>query len=176
MSTRAAACPTRSPRHLGLPTGIGRHVVFDDQSTAADLQGAVRAQLSALQSNKLAAQTVRVVAANAIPQLAVYGKGAREAFVRKVTSAVRSIAEAEPDVFAYQSATGSHEAMVRVLRTPEDNDPRGRTQAWQVNGRPRHTQRRQEQNPDQLDLLQELEVSDDVGGDNDDEIGQEAGA
>ncbi len=96
--------------------------------------------------------------------------------MKKVGQAVRAIADAEPDTFAYQSATGSHEALVRVLRTPEDNDPRGRTQAWQANGRPRHTQRRHEPDPNQMDLLRELEVTDDVGGDSDTEAEQEAGA
>lgn len=159
-----------------LPTGIGRHVVFDEQSTAGNLQQTVRAQLAALQSNKIAAETVRVIAAGAVPQLAVYGKGAREGFVRKAAAAARAIADAEPDTFAYQSATGHHEALVRVLRTPEGNDPRGRTQAWQANGRPRHTQRRREPDPNQMDLLRELDVTDDVGGDSDTETEQEADA
>lgn len=152
---------------LALPAGIGRHVTFDDQSSADDLRPAVRAQLSALQSRRTAAEEIRTVAARAVPQLAVYGKRAREQFLKKVAVAVRAICVDEPDNFAYQAATGSHEALVRVLRTPEENDPRGRTQAWQANGRPRHTQRRQEINQDQMDLLRELEAADDVGGDSD---------
>lgn len=168
----AAALP--SPVHL--PTGIGRHIPFDEQSTAADLRPVVRSQLSALQANRVQAESVRVVAGNALPQLALYGRGAREGFMKKVGTAIRAIALDEPDTFAYQPNTGNHEARVQVLRTPEDNDPRGRTQAWQANGRPRHTQRRQDANPDQLDLLQELEAADAVGGDIDTETEQEEGA
>lgn len=161
---------------LPLPTGIGRHIAFDDHSTADDLRPAVRAQLSALQSNRTGAAEVSVIAGLAVPQLAVHGRAVRQSLARKVGQAVRAICESEPDNFAFQSATATTAPLVWVLRTPEENDPRGRTQAWQANGRPRHTQRRHEPNPDQLDLLQELEAADDVGSGTEDETEREAGA
>lgn len=105
----------------------------------------------------------------------MYGPGARKTFMAKSTAALRSICGDEPDTFAFQGNTGTHEAQVRILRTPEDNDPRGRTQAWQANGRPRNTQRKaREKNPDQLDLLSALEMADDVSGDDDADTDREA--
>ncbi len=71
-SARLADALAAAP--YGLPTGIGRHVAFDEQSTVDDLREAVRAQLSVLQANRAPAGAVRDIAAGAVPQLAVYGK------------------------------------------------------------------------------------------------------
>jgi len=151
-----------------LPAGIASYVHFDDQSTADELRPALRAQLAALQSNKVTERTVRAIVEQALPRLAVYGPQARKTLMAKGNTALRSICGGEPDTFVYQGNTGTHEALVRVLKTPEDNDPRGRTQAWQASGRPRNTVRKaQEINPDQIDLLSLLELPEDVGGDDD---------
>lgn len=164
-----------APTPIRLPTGVASYVDFDEASTADELRLPLRSQLSALQANKVVVRTVRAIVEGALPRLAVYGPGARKALMTKGTAALRSICGDEPDTFAFQGHTGTHEAQVHILRTPEHNDPRGRTQAWQANGRPRNTQRRaRESNPDQLDLLLELEMADDVSGDDDTDTDREA--
>lgn len=153
-----------------LPAGIPEHVRFDDHTPVDDLRGTVRAQLATLQSRKIPQLSIPALAEQAIPGLAIYGKGARMRLIRKVGEAVQSIVVEESDAFAYQRRTGTHDPIVRVLKTPEDNDPRGRTQAWQASGRPRQgARRRGAPSPDQLDLLQELDSADSVGGEDNDE-------
>lgn len=164
-----------APTPILLPTGVGRYVDFDDASTADELRIPIRAQLAALQANKVTERTFRAVVEGALPRLAVYGPGARKVLMKTGTAALRAICADEPDAFALQGNTGTHEALVRILRTPEDNDPRGRTQAWQANGRPRNAARKaRETNPDQLDLLSALELADDVSGDDDADGDREA--
>jgi hypothetical protein len=150
---------------LVLPAGIPRHIPLDDQSSVSELRGAVRAELAVLQSHSKTEQTIRAITERVVPHWPIYGRAARERFVGKVTTAVREIVQDEPDTFAYQPDSGSTHALVRVLRTPEDNDPRGRAQAWQATGRRRHPAPRLDPNPDQLDLLNELDTAEDLADD-----------
>lgn len=159
-----------------LPGGIPAYVPFDDHSRPDDVRRAVRAQLATLQSRKITEQSIKTLTEQTIPRLSIYGKGLRAALTRMVRAAVQQIAHEEPDVFEYRRNTERHDELVRVLRTPEDNDPRGRTQAWQANGRPRSTPRRRTApSPDQLDLLGELGSADSVSGAEDDDLDREVG-
>ena len=150
-----------------LPAGVARYLHLDEQSADDELRSLARAQLATLQSRKLPGLSLPSLTEAAIPHFSLYGQAARGEMVRQFSRVVHAIAREESDTFLFQpqSATSS-EARVQVLRTPEDNDPRGRTQAWQANGRERHTSKKPT-DPDQMDLLRELEVTDDVDEDTD---------
>jgi hypothetical protein len=155
------------PGATPMPAGIPRVVPCDHDSPVSVVRTQVRAVLVAHLSRRTAQVAAEVVAAETLTLLPIYGQAARNRFSRTVGEALRLIAAAEPDAFEYHRATGNREALVRFLRTPEDHDPRGRTQAYQALARQRSTRRRPaEQDPAQLDLLQELESSDNVASDD----------
>lgn len=144
-----------------LPAGVARYLYLDEQSTEAELRPVARAQLATLQSRRLPGQSIPGLTEAAVPHFVLYGQAARGDLIRRFARVVQTIADEESDTFLFQPrSASSSEARVQVLRTPEDNDPRGRTQAWQANGRVRPTPRKTV-DPDQMDLLQELEVSED---------------
>jgi len=103
-----------------------------------------------------------VIAHETLASLAIYGQAARHRFQRKVDECLRLISLAHPETYEFNGRTGSREAQVRFLRTPEDNDPRGRTQGYQALRRTGHTRKgRSTADPNQLDLLAQLGGSDD---------------
>lgn len=160
-----------------LPAGLPRHIPFDQDSPVEIIRAAVRAVLVAHLSRRSPEASTAIIAEETAPFLAIYGKAAQGLFRRKVEQALRQIGQDEPTQFQYQPSTGTRDSTVRFLRTPEDNDPRGRAQAYQALARPAHTRRgpRFADHPDQLDLLTELEDAEDVSGDRDDEdLGEEA--
>src|SRR2546429_9191302 len=114
-------------------------------------------------SKRLTQITLVSLAERATPHFALYGRQAQQQIKRKVGEAVRRIAEAEPGNFAFLPTTGSREGLVKILRTPEDNDARGRTKGYQAIGRAtglRKGGRPSDTSPDQLDLLAELDATD----------------
>jgi hypothetical protein len=148
-----------------LPVGISRIVAYDQDSPLDVVRPAVDAVLVAHLSRRTPQASSATIAEQTAPWLTAYGKRARHAFRRKVEDALRRIAADELGLFEYRGRTANRDPLVRFLSTPEDNDPRGRTQAYQALARPAHTRRRTRpaENPDQLDLLAELQEADDVG-------------
>lgn len=161
-----------------LPAGVPRLIAFDQDSPVGVVRPAVRAVLVAHLSRRSFEASSATIAEETARFLATYGGTARGRFIRNVEEALREIATDEPNQFLYQRRTGNRGATVRFLRTPEDNDTRGRTQAYQALARPAHTPHgpRFIDDPDQLDLLDllsELDHAEDVGGDRDDEGSEE---
>ena len=87
----------------------------------------------------------------------MYGRRAQGQIVKKVQAAARRAADADPDRLAFQPATGSTEARVLILRSPEEFDRRGRTQGYQAVFSERGRRRPQPQAPEQLDLFSVLD-------------------
>ncbi len=75
------------------------------------------------------------------------------------------------NVASHESPKGANrDELVRMLRTPEDNDPPGRTQAYQALARTGQIRRRATTtDPNQLDLLEVLDQADDVSDEEGDE-------
>lgn len=131
-------------------------VPFDHDSPTSVIAPAVRAKLIALLSHRRPQITIGTLAEEVAPYLAIYGRKARMSFTRKVKEIVRDLAHDFPDTYFLQHQTGTTEDLVKLKKTPEDNEPRGRTPAYQrLAGRPRH-RRAPVTNPNQLDLLSEL--------------------
>lgn len=159
---------------VALSCGIPRVIPCDHESPVGVVQPQVKAVLVAMSSRRADEVSVQAVAEATLPHLLKYGRGARARFVRTVTDCVRRTAALHPDNFEFRGATGNHDPLVRFLRTPEDNDNRGRTQAYQALSRQGHTRRRARQvDPDQLDLLSELGPADNVSGNGEDRTDEE---
>lgn len=163
---RAALLP--SPLELTAP--LPRLIELDEQSPVEMFEPSVSTQLVAALAHSLQQVSVRFIAEQAMPYLALYGQKARGLLVRKVGDAARKIAAADPLTFAYQPPGDNDRdgGLVHLLKTPEDKDLRGRTQAYQALTRAGRTRRRKAApvDPGQLDLLRELEQAEDDSGDD----------
>lgn len=137
---------------------VPRIVPCDHESDPEIVCPQVEAVLIAHLSRRTQQIDTRVLAHETLTSLAIYGDAARNLFVRKVEECVRGFAARHPQTYEYARAGSTRQALVRLLQTPEDNDPRGRTQAYQAFARPRHTRpvRQPQTGPDLLDLLGEL--------------------
>jgi hypothetical protein len=151
-----------------------RHIPFDHDSGLDDVQPYVTAALVAALARRVPMVSTGTLTEQAAPHYPLYGTRAQGRLRRLVSDAVRCIAAAEPGTFEYHPAAGNHDGFVKLLRTPEDNDPRGRTQAYQRFARTRQRKRVAPEVHGQLSLLDELEEADNVGRNtlgDDDETG-----
>ena len=138
-----------------------RLIAFDHESPADVVEPFVRAELVTLLSYKVPQCSVRTLTERLTPYLPIYGRAAVGRMIRTVGNVVRTIVETDRATFAFDPPMGNRDGIVRFLRTPEDNDPRGRTQAYQALSRRRDTRRAgRVTDPNQLDLLDELERAD----------------
>ena len=127
---------------VSLPAGVARIVAYDQDSPPEVIRRAVYAILLAHLSRRTPHASSWTIAEEAAPWLVVYGKAARNTFRRKIEDALRKIAGDELEYFEFQGPTANHDPRVRFMRTPEDNDPRGRTQRYQALTRTPHTRGR----------------------------------
>jgi len=119
--------------------------------------------------------TIGGLTERAAPYYGLYGRKAQNQLRKRVADVAREVARTHPATFSYDPPTANRDGLVRLLKTPEDNDTRGRTQAYQALTRKDHTHRRRPRqlDPNQLDLLQELELAEDVGDEDDTQDGGE---
>jgi hypothetical protein len=144
-----------------LPYPPIRLIPFDVDSPPEEIRPRVMAQIVAHLAQRTELITIARLTEEIIGHYGFYGHAAQNRLKAKISSVVQAIVDAEPDRFAYERATGTRpDAALRIIRTPESLDPRGRTQAYQSLGRPRRP-RRVAVHPDQLDLLAELDAGDD---------------
>ncbi len=158
------------PCRLAAP--VTARIAFDHESSLDAVVAPVQAELVAAASHREQIVSVRSLAERACPQYPIYGAAAKGRIRAKVDAAVRQVVDRDPTgTFRYEGTTGTRdEPNVRIVKTPEDADTRGRTQQYQALGRSRHTAtRRRPETEGQLDLLEEL-----AGADEDDETVDEA--
>lgn len=148
--------------HVPLLGSAPRMIAFDQDSDTKIIKPHVLKILVAAMTNRLPQLSLTSLAEQATPQYALYGRRAQNTLRRKVADAARLIAADDPASFEVVPTNNTREGLVRILRTPEDNDPRGRTQAYQAIGKPPGKRRKREKPelPGQLDLLSALESSD----------------
>jgi hypothetical protein len=150
-----------------------RIIAFDAESPVEEIEKHVRATLVSLLANRTKHVSLTGLTERAAGHYALYGHMAQNQLKKTVAAAIRAIVVEAPDSFAFDGPTGSRqEGLIRFLKTPEDLDRRGRTQAYQALGRAGKTQkgRKVAVDPNQLDLLGELDVADN----NDEEFGAAA--
>jgi hypothetical protein len=150
------------------------YLVLDEQSSPEEFDERVLAELVACTSRRLRFVTIRALTEQIVELFAVLGRAAQGALQRRVGESAQRVAASQPDSFAYRPRTEARsEPDVAILRTPEDNDPRGRTQAYQAISRrvadQRSRGRARPQAEGQLDfdrLLQELGAGEDSTGED----------
>lgn len=149
---------------------VVRLLPLDHDSDASAFDAVVRAQLVAEVSQRRTRMTVRTLAELVVPYFAMFANSAQQQLISKVRVITRTIAEEEPATYRYWPRTeNQREDTVEFLRTPEDRDPRGRTQAYQAmrGRRGRGIIGSEQRQMDLLDLL--AETSDDRPDDTHDE-------
>lgn len=142
-----------------------RHIPFDHDSDLDEIEPYVMAALVAATARRVPMISLGTLTESATPHYVLYGTTSQTRLRRKAGEVARRIASADPGTFEYHPPAGNHDGFVKLLRTPEDNDPRGRTQGYQRLARVRQTRRR---GPDptasgQLSLLDQLEEADNEG-------------
>ncbi len=149
-----------TPARVDLQFGVPRIIPCDDQSPKDVVRPQVKAVLVQHLARGAEHVAVQVLAHETLAHLVLYGEKARKAFVRTVDTCAQELAAAQPTRFEYipgTRSTGAREPLVRFLRSPEDNDNRGRTQGYQALARDGQARRRtRAPDPDQLDLFPAL--------------------
>ncbi len=143
---------------------VAQVVPFDHESLAEAFDPVVRAELIAAMAQGRPSVTIRALTEQAVRHYPLYGQAAQGRLRRNVRDAARRAAEAEPERFRFERATGVTEDRVTVLRSPETFDRRGRTQGYQAvwaSSRASRSRRRAEI-PGQIDLFSELDEAERV--------------
>ena len=144
-----------------------RLLTFDHDSPVEAVIPIVRAQLVAALSHQRPLVSATWLTEQCARHFPLYGRAARRKLIRLVSEGARRVAEEDPTTFHFVPPRGNDDGGVRLLRSPEDLDRRGRTQAYQALGRGSRARRRgAAPPPEQLDLLSELDAGDtgDVDG------------
>jgi hypothetical protein len=157
----------------GPPPGF---VTVDSESPNEAFDTLVLTALIGCQAQRLDMISARALTERAIPHLAIFGKAAKGLLERKVSQAAGRIAEQYRDNYVFQPSSERREAAVRILKTPEDADPRGRTQGYQALARRRGEPRRRlkPEIPGQTQfesVLEELEAADNTDEEGGDDVG-----
>jgi hypothetical protein len=144
---------------------IARIIPFDQESPSSAFGGPVRAELVADMARRRPSVTMRALTERVVSHYALYGRRAQNQLIRKVAEAARLAAQAEPERLAFEPSTGTTEARLVILRSPEEFDPRGRTQGYQAVFSGRRRRRAAPQVPGQMDLFTELDQAERVTAD-----------
>lgn len=156
-----AALPDQLTSLPAPPTNL---IPFDHETPIEFLEPIVRAELIAALSRMRPHISLTALSERVAPFLPVYGQAERNRLHKRVGVAARTIATREPLYFQFRGRTNNADGTVTLLKSPEDLDPRGRTQAYQALSRSRR-HRPRPGDPNQIDLLAELLNTDDGVGD-----------
>jgi len=137
------------------------YIPFDHESDPEFITPHVRAALVAALAQHMPTISIASLTERATPHYVLYAVTAQGRLRRQVGQAVRNIAANAATTFEYCPSQGNHDAFVKFLHSPEQNDPRGRTQGYQGLARTaQRTRRRRPEIPGQGSLLDELEKAD----------------
>lgn len=155
---------------------IASVVPFDHESPDEAFDLAVRAELVSTMARGRPSVSIRSLTEAVVWHYNMYGQRARGLLMRKVAGAATRAADAEPTRLRFERQTGTTEARVAIVQSPEGFDRRGRTQGYQaVFGGKSARRRPQAVSPDQFDLFDELDqaelafsdVREEIDGDGD---------
>lgn len=146
---------------IALPAPPAGYISFDHESDIGYVRPQVRAALVAGLAQRTSMMSVTSITERAAPNYVLYSVVAQGRMRRLVAQAARDICADSGGTFEFSPARGNHEAFIRVLRSPEENDPRGRTQGYQGLARTaRRPGRKRQEVPGQGSLLDELDKAD----------------
>lgn len=169
------SAPSKVPQELAdsfaVPVRLNgpppRIIAFDPDSPVDAVVPVVRAQLVAALSHERLQVSVPWLTEECARHYSLYGRAARRRFIKLFEDTARQVCGEDPSAFAFLPPRGNDgDAAVKLLKTPEHLDRRGRTQAYQALARaglPRR--RRRAEAPGQLDLLRELDEEDNESSD-----------
>jgi len=162
-NAEAASGPLRAalstPAMLTAPPAS--YIPFDHESDPESVRPHIRAALVAALRQRTPMISITSLTERAAPHYVLYSVTAQGRLRRLAGQATREVAENAPSNFEYHPAQGNHDAYIRFLHSPEENDPRGRTQGYQRLARTAQRQRRQRPEiPGQGSLLDELDKAD----------------
>jgi hypothetical protein len=113
----------------GPPPGI---ITIDLESSNEVFDQIVQPCLVALLASHEQAVSIHKLAEEAIPSLPLYPNGYRNRLIRKIEDAARRAADAASENFIFAPRSGvNNVASIRIVESPENLDPRGRTQSYQ---------------------------------------------
>jgi hypothetical protein len=121
----------------------------------------VRASLVAALAQHMPTISITSLTEQAAPHYVLYTVTTQGRLRRRVGQAAKEVAASAATTFEYCPPQGNHDAFVKFLHSPEQNDPRGRTQGYQGLARTaQRPRRRRPEIPGQGSLLDELEKAD----------------
>ncbi|MBG0813240.1 hypothetical protein [Planomonospora sp. ID82291] len=140
-----------------------RLIPFDMDSDVSVVEPHVLGALVAALTRSIPEITLAALTEQSVRHFALFGRRAQTALKQKVGEAARHIADDNPQTFRFHGPPPNRDGWVSLLKTPESNDPRGRTQAYQALARSSQSRRRRRGSviiPGQTDLLDELDKAD----------------
>jgi hypothetical protein len=152
---------TGGSHRVDLLAPVTRIVPFDHDSPPEVISSVVEAELISCLSRRMQQISLRGLTERASRHFPLYGRSAQSQMIKRVRDAVIKIAQSVPGTYAIDPPVGNRDGIVRLLRTPEDYDTRGRTPAYQALLKRRQRPRGKDSAyPGQTDLLDELDQVD----------------
>lgn len=146
---------------LELVAPPARFIPFDHESSLDIIRPYVKSALVAALSQQMPMISDGSLTERAASHYPLYAVKAQNRLKKLISQAAAEVAASDPDTFQYNGPTANHDGFIRFMRSPEQNDPRGRTQAYQRLARGSQRSRRRPEIEGQGNLLDELEKADD---------------
>jgi hypothetical protein len=161
-----------TPVELRYP--VASVVPYDHESPGDTFDEPVRAEMISAMARGRQMISMRHLTEDVVWHFNLYGQKSRGQLIKKVTAAAIRAAKAQPDAIRFEQQTGTTEARLVVVRSPETFDRRGRTQSYQAQFGTRSPRRSRPEIEGQTglpDLLAELDqaeqlASNDQPGEN----------
>ncbi|MFF3290916.1 hypothetical protein [Streptomyces sp. NPDC003023] len=168
------AFPDGTVKLLAPPARI---IDFDHDSPVQVFVDKVRPYLIRAAARRIEEVSIPRIAEDLCIHYRRYQQAVRLQIAKRFQTAVRQLSSEDPDTYRYEQVPGGGpEGVVRLLRTPEEFDHRGRTVAYQALARVSRRRSKRLVDPNQLDLLADVEGASEVGVlsvSSDDEEGME---
>ncbi|MGC5042415.1 hypothetical protein ACLQ16_03760 [Streptomyces albidoflavus] len=159
-----------------LPAPPARIIDFDHDSPVQMFVDKARPYLIRAAARRVDEVSVPRIAEDLCVHYRRYQLAVRLQIAKRFQSALRQLSVEDPDTYRYeQSPGGGPEGVVRLLRTPEDFDHRGRTAAYQSLARVSRRRRGRPVDPNQLDLLADVEGASETEGPSESSDDEEEG-
>lgn len=121
----------RTSHELGLPPA---RLPIDHQSPLEDIREIALPRVIAAQARRDDAVSVADLCARIVPSWALLTHAAQQDLERRMKQVAADIATGLPGL-RYEAATPQTRARIRILSSPADLRPQGRTQSWQARRR-----------------------------------------
>jgi len=143
-----------------LPAPPARIIDFDHDSPVSVFVDKVRPYLIRAAARRIEEVSVPRIAEDLCVHYRRYQQAVRQQIAKRFQTALRQLSAEDPDTYRYEQVPGGGpEGVVRLLRTPEEFDHRGRTVAYQSLARVSRRRKGKSVDPNQLDLLADVEGS-----------------